>query len=317
MNQKENNKVNDPSKDENESTEMIEQEEQSLAPVAKKVEEEKSSEADDADKEEVKAVSDDSDEPKEEVKEEAKEEVVEEKVVEKAEEPEIKEEKEAVSDDSDEPKAVAEENSDKPKEEVVEKEKEKEDDSELDTSKISFGEDEEDERLWYVVNTYSGYEDNVAQALKQRIDSMDMNDKIFDVIVPKEKKVEIKNGKKKIVEKKIFPGYVLVQMEIDEDSWYVVRNTPSVTGFIGFGNTPTALSVEEVKSIQKRMGIEEPEFKIDYEIGESVKIVDGPFKDFDGVISDIDKIRGKIKVLVSMFGRETPVELDALQIQRI
>lgn len=173
------------------------------------------------------------------------------------------------------------------------------------------------QKHWYVINTYSGYEDNVRSALLQRIDSMDMKDRIFDVIVPKEKKVEIKNGKKKIVEKKIFPGYVLVQMILDEDSWYVVRNTPSVTGFIGFGNKPTALSDEEIKKIQKRMGIEEPEFKIDFAIGENVKIVDGPFKDFDGIISEIDKVRGKIKVLVSMFGRETPVELDALQIKRI
>lgn len=186
-----------------------------------------------------------------------------------------------------------------------------------DEFKLDFTSGQSGEKQWYVINTYSGYEDNVAQALKQRIDSLNMNDRIFDVVVPKEKKVEIKNGKKKIVEKKIFPGYVLVQMLVDEDSWYVVRNTPSVTGFIGFGNKPSPLSPDEIKNIQKRMGIEEPEFKIDYEIGESVKIIDGPFKDFDGVISDIDKIRGKIKVLVSMFGRETPVELDALQIQRI
>jgi len=173
------------------------------------------------------------------------------------------------------------------------------------------------QKHWYVINTYSGYEDNVRQALKQRIDSMDMAHKIFDVVVPKEKKVEIRNGKKKIVEKKIFPGYVLVQMIVDEDSWYVVRNTPNVTGFIGFGSKPTPLSDEETKKIQKRMGIEEPEYKIDFKEGESVQIIDGPFKDFDGVIADIDKIRGKIKVLVSMFGRETPVELDALQIKRI
>lgn len=170
---------------------------------------------------------------------------------------------------------------------------------------------------WYVINTYSGYEDHVRQALLQRIESMDMSERIFDVVVPKEKKVEIKNGKKKIVEKKIFPGYVLVQMLLDEDSWYVVRNTPSVTGFIGFGNKPTPLSDEEIKNIQKRMGIEEPEYKIDFIEGDAVKIIDGPFKDFDGVIAEIDKIRGKIKVLVSMFGRETPVELDALQIKKI
>jgi len=279
MNQEEKNKTNDPVQDNDKSQELIEQEEQSLTPVPKVVEKT----------------------PVEEVAEEKKEEVKE--IKEKVEEaPVEKEDKNPVKEES------------KPDEAPTNTEESSE---EIDTSNISFGENKEDERLWYVINTYSGYEDNVCQALKQRIDSMDMSDKIFDVIVPKEKKVEIKNGKKKIVEKKIFPGYVLVQMEVDEDSWYVVRNTPSVTGFIGFGNTPTALSVDEVKNIQKRMGIEEPEFKIDYEIGESVKIVDGPFKDFDGVISDIDKIRGKIKVLVSMFGRETPVELDALQIQRI
>lgn len=170
---------------------------------------------------------------------------------------------------------------------------------------------------WYVINTYSGYEDHVKQALMQRIESMDMKEKIFDVIVPKEKKVEIKNGKKKIVEKKIFPGYVLVCMVLDEDSWYVVRNTPSVTGFIGFGNKPTPLSDDEYKNIQKRIGTDEPEYKIDFIVGESVKIIDGPFKDFDGTISEIDKVKGKIKVLVSMFGRETPVELDALQIKKI
>mgnify|MGYP001473494907 CR=1 FL=1 len=195
---------------------------------------------------------------------------------------------------------------------ISEKDNKKKDEDVIDFDAVSDG-----QKHWYVINTYSGYEDNVAQALRQRIDSMDMNDRIFDVVVPKEKKVEIKNGKKKIVEKKIFPGYVLVQMIVDEDSWYVVRNTPSVTGFIGFGNKPSPLSDEEIKNIQKRMGIDEPEFKIDYEIGELVKIIDGPFKDFDGVISEIDKIRGKIKVLVSMFGRETPVELDALQIQRV
>lgn len=170
---------------------------------------------------------------------------------------------------------------------------------------------------WYVINTYSGYEDNVRQNLEQRIDSLDMKDRIFEVIVPKEKKVEIKHGKKKIVEKKIFPGYVLVQMIVDEDSWYVVRNTPNVTGFIGIDNKPIPLSDEEIKNIQKRIGIEEPEFKIDFQEGESVKIVDGPFKDFDGTISEIDKVRGKVKVRVSMFGRETPVELDALQVKKI
>jgi len=170
---------------------------------------------------------------------------------------------------------------------------------------------------WYVIHTYSGYEDRVAENLKQRIETMNMAEKIFDVIVPKENQIEIKNGKRKIVERRIFPGYVLVQMDVTEDSWYVVRNTPNVTGFVGSGTTPTPISEEEVRHIQKRMGVEEPKFKIDFTVGETVNIVDGPFKGFDGSVSDIDENKGKIKVLVSMFGRETPVELDSLQVKKI
>ncbi len=173
------------------------------------------------------------------------------------------------------------------------------------------------ERNWYVIHTYSGYEDKVSEDLKQRIESMDMEDKIFNVIVPKEKQIEIKNGKRKIVEKKIFPGYVMVEMIVTDESWYVVRNTPNVTGFIGTGNTPTPVSDNEVKNIRKRMGIEEPKYKIDLEKGEAVSINDGPFKGFDGVISEIDEEKGKVKALVSMFGRETPVELDFLQVKKI
>ncbi len=173
------------------------------------------------------------------------------------------------------------------------------------------------ERNWYVIHTYSGYEDKVSEDLKQRIESMDMEDKIFNVVVPKEKQIEIKNGKRKIVEKKIFPGYVLVEMIVTDESWYVVRNTPNVTGFIGTGNTPAPVSEEEVKNIRKRMGIEEPKYKIDLKKGEAVSINDGPFKGFDGVISDIDEEKGKVKALVSMFGRETPVELDFLQVKKI
>jgi transcriptional antiterminator NusG len=135
--------------------------------------------------------------------------------------------------------------------------------------------------------------------------------------VPKENQIEIKNGKRRVVERKIFPGYILVEMIVTEDSWYVVRNTPNVTGFVGTGTTPSPISDEEVKAIQKRMGVEEPKFKIDYSVGELVNITDGPFKGFDGTISEVDEQKGKIKVLVSMFGRETPVELDGLQVKKV
>ncbi|EKD32709.1 MAG: hypothetical protein ACD_76C00161G0008 [uncultured bacterium] len=172
-------------------------------------------------------------------------------------------------------------------------------------------------RRWYAIHTYSGYEENVTHNLRQRIESMDMGDKIFNVLIPKEKKIKIKNGKRKIIEEKLFPGYVLVDMVVTDDSWYVVRNTPNVTGFIGTGTVPTPLSEEEIASLQKKMGIEEPEYKVDVDVGSPVQITDGPFKGFQGKVSDIDETRGKIKVLVSMFGRETPVELDFLQIKKI
>ena len=173
------------------------------------------------------------------------------------------------------------------------------------------------QKSWYVVHTYSGYEDQVSEALKQRTESLDMKDKIFDVIVPKEKQIEIKNGRRRTVERKIFPGYIMIQMLVTEESWFVVRNTPNVTGFVGTSTTPSPLSDEEVKSIQKRMGIDDPLYKIDFKIGETVNITDGPFKGFDGQVSEIDEQKGKIKVLVSMFGRETPVELDSLQVNKI
>lgn len=172
-------------------------------------------------------------------------------------------------------------------------------------------------RRWYVLHTYSGYEENVARNLKQRIESMDMEDKIFDILIPTETKIKIKNGKRKTVREKIFPGYVLVNMIVTDASWYVVRNTPNVTGFVGSGTTPTPVSEDEIKALMVRMGDEEPEFKIDIDEGDAVKIVDGPFKDYEGKISEIDEARGKAKVLVSMFGRETPVELDFLQIKKI
>jgi transcription termination/antitermination protein NusG len=172
-------------------------------------------------------------------------------------------------------------------------------------------------RRWYAVHTYSGYEENVAQNMRQRIESMDMEEKIFGVLVPKEKKIKIKNGKRKVIEEKIFPGYVLIEMIVTDDSWYVVRNTPNVTGFIGTGLTPTPVSDEEIAFLQKRMGVDEPEFVIDVAINDPVKIIDGPFKNFEGKVSDIDETRGKVKVLVNMFGRETPIELDFLQINKV
>ena len=173
------------------------------------------------------------------------------------------------------------------------------------------------EKNWYVIHTYSGYEDAVAKNLKQRIESLGMEDKIFNVIVPKEKKIKIKNGKRKTVEEKIYPGYVLVEMVVTDDSWYVVRNTPNVTGFVGAGITPVPVSKKEIDNLMKRMGTEEPQYKIEVKAGDLVKITDGPFKDFDGKVSEVDEERGKIKVLINMFGRDTPVELDSLQIKKL
>ena len=172
-------------------------------------------------------------------------------------------------------------------------------------------------RRWYVLHTYSGYEENVSHNLKQRIESMDMGDKIFNILIPIEKKIKIKNGKRKVVEEKIFPGYVLVEMIVNDDSWYVVRNTPNVTGFVGTGTVPTPIAEEEVKTLQKRMGVEEPKFIIDVSAGSPVRIIDGPFKNLEGKVTNIDEAKGKVKILVSMFGRETPVELDFLQIKKI
>lgn len=172
-------------------------------------------------------------------------------------------------------------------------------------------------RAWYVIHTYSGYEDNVARNLKQRIESMDMQDLIFDVVVPKEKKIKMKAGKRTVVEERIYPGYVLVDMMVTDASWYVVRNTPNVTGFIGLATTPTPIDPAEIAAIKKRMGVEEPKYKIDVKVGDNVKIADGPFKDFDGKIQEVDEGRGRVKVLVSLFGRETPVELDFLQVRKL
>lgn len=172
-------------------------------------------------------------------------------------------------------------------------------------------------KQWYAIHTYSGYEEKVAESIRQRADSLDMKDKIFQILVPKEKMIEIKNGKRRVVEKRIFQGYVLVQMKLSEDAWYIVRNTPGVTGFVGTGIDPSPISDDEMDKINKRMGLDQPKHKIDYNVGDVVNITDGPFKGFDGSISEIDATKGKLKVLVNMFGRETPVELDSLQVKKV
>jgi transcriptional antiterminator NusG len=169
---------------------------------------------------------------------------------------------------------------------------------------------------WYVIHCYSGYENKVRHNLEQRIETMGMRDKIFDVVIPTQEEIEVKDGKRRTVERHIFPGYVLVNMTLSEESWYVVRNTPGVTGFVGMGNTPTPLRPEEVAQIVKRMEAEAPTVKVTFKVGERVRIIDGPFNDFRGVVSEIDMERTKVRVMVSFFGRETPVELDFLQVEK-
>ncbi len=169
---------------------------------------------------------------------------------------------------------------------------------------------------WYVIHCYSGYENKVRHNLEQRIETMGMKDKIFDVVIPTQEEIEVKDGKRRTVERHIFPGYVLVNMLLSEESWYVVRNTPGVTGFVGMGNNPTPLRPEEVAQIVKRMEAEAPTVKVTFKVGERVRIVDGPFNDFRGLVSEIDMERTKVRVMVSFFGRETPVELDFLQVEK-
>ena len=172
-------------------------------------------------------------------------------------------------------------------------------------------------KQWYAIHTYAGYEEQAAEQIRQRIAGVDMADKIFDVIVPREKTIVIKNGKKKTVDQLIFQGYIMVQMKLDDEAWFIIRNTPGVTGFVGAGTAPTPVSEKENKAIKKRMGAEEAKHDIDLQIGEVVNITDGPFKGFDGTVDSIDPVKGKIKVLVSMFGRDTSVELDDLQIKKL
>ncbi|MBI4185445.1 transcription termination/antitermination factor NusG [Candidatus Berkelbacteria bacterium] len=173
------------------------------------------------------------------------------------------------------------------------------------------------DRGWYVIHTYTGYEDQVADTLRQRVESLGLGDAVFDIIVPTEKQIEIKNGKRRTVERKIFPGYVLVEMEVTDESWYIVRNTPNVTGFIGLGVRPTPIPASDVDKIKKRMGVDEPKYQIDFAINDLVTIIDGPLKGFQATVNELDEGKGKVKVLVNMFGRETPALLDFLQVKKV
>ena len=189
-------------------------------------------------------------------------------------------------------------------------------DPELATQQAALRPHPEDTK-WYVVHSYAGYEKKVQKNLYHRIESMQMQDKIFQVVVPTEEEVELKDGVRRTTERRIFPGYILVEMVLDDDSWYVVRNTPGVTGFVGSGNKPTPLRNEEVNKIVKRMEAEAPKIKVNFKVDQKVRIVEGPFEDFMGTVDEIDLDRARVKVLVNFFGRETPVELDFLQVVRV
>ncbi len=178
-------------------------------------------------------------------------------------------------------------------------------------------EEMDDGRAWFVVHCYSGYENKVRHNLEQRIESMGMKDQIFDVVIPTQEEIEVRDGKRRSIERHVFPGYVLVNMLMNEESWYVVRNTPGVTGFVGMGNDPIPLRPEEVSQILRRMEAEAPTIKVTYKPGEKVRIVDGPFNDFHGTVDEIDMERSKVRVMVNFFGRSTPVELDFLQVEKV
>lgn len=178
-------------------------------------------------------------------------------------------------------------------------------------------ESEEDGRGWFVIHCYSGYENKVRHNLEQRIESMGMKEKIFDVVIPTQEEIEVRDGKRRSIERHVFPGYVLVNMIMTEESWYVVRNTPGVTGFVGMGNDPIPLRPEEVSQILRRMEAEAPTIKVTYKAGETVRIIDGPFNDFHGTVDEIDMERSKVRVMVNFFGRSTPVELDFLQVEKM
>jgi len=174
----------------------------------------------------------------------------------------------------------------------------------------------DDDRSWFVIHCYSGYENKVRHNLEQRIETMGMKDKIFDVVIPTQEEIEVREGKRRSIERHVFPGYVLVNMILTEESWYVVRNTPGVTGFVGMGNEPTPLRPEEVSQILRRMEAEAPHVKVTFKPGERIRVIDGPFNDFRGTVAEIDMDRAKVTVMVNFFGRETPVELDFLQVEK-
>jgi transcriptional antiterminator NusG len=194
---------------------------------------------------------------------------------------------------------------------------EAEEDAEADKETGDEPKEEVDEASWYVIHCYSGYENKVKHNLEQRIETMQMQDQIFSVEVPTEDEIEVREGKRRTVQRRIFPGYILVNMQMNDDSWYVVRNTPGVTGFVGMGNKPTPLRSEEVNTIMKRMEAEAPKIKVTFRPGQKVRIIDGPFADFMGLVDEIDIDRAKVRVLVSFFGRETPIELDFLQVEKM
>ena len=173
------------------------------------------------------------------------------------------------------------------------------------------------EAAWYVIHSYSGYENKVKKNLEHRIESMDMQDKIFQVVVPTEEEIELKDGQRRVVERRVFPGYVLVQMIMDEQSWYVVRNTPNVTGFVGMGNKPTALPDDEVKRIMRQLESEEPKIKVDFKTGQKVRIVEGAFAEFTGIVTELHPDKGRARVMVSFFNRDTPVDVDFLQLEKV
>jgi transcriptional antiterminator NusG len=172
------------------------------------------------------------------------------------------------------------------------------------------------EGQWYVLHTYSGYENKVKKTIESRIEALDLGDRVFEIVVPTQEEIEIRQGQRHNVQKKVFPGYVLVRMGMDEDTWYQLRNTPGVTGFVSSNNKPVQLTEDEAQGVLKGMAAEAPKVKISFALGDSVRIIDGPFADFRGEIDEINNEKGKIKVLVSFFGRETPVELDFLQAER-
>jgi len=211
---------------------------------------------------------------------------------------------------------VAEENIEIEENQETEVSSPTEDNVEESSDDVSEDEEEEDGRGWYVIHCYSGYENKVRHNLEQRIESMNMKDFIFDVVVPTEEEIEVKDGKRRSVERRVFPGYILVNMLMTEESWYVVRNTPGVTSFVGMGNDPIPLRKEEVASIIKRMEADAPRIKVTFKQGERVRIIDGPFNDFRGTVDEIDMERAKVRVMVNFFGRETPVELDFLQVEK-